>query len=70
MLIDAGVIKAHFYSIILQTELVTTVTFCTTNTTIYVSLLWPTLLLYVIKKFWCQLPEDGEIIVPKQVAAT
>jgi len=39
MLIDAGVIKAHFYSIILQTELVTTVTFCTTNTTIYVSLL-------------------------------
>jgi len=24
-------------------------------------------LLYVVKKFWCQLPEDGEIIAPKHV---
>ena len=35
----------------------------------YVSLLWPILLLYVLKKFLCQLPEDGEIIVPKHVVA-
>jgi hypothetical protein len=24
------------------------------------------LLLYDTKKFWCHLPEDGEIIAPKQ----
>ena len=26
-------------------------------------------LLYVFKKFWCQLPEDGEIIAPKHVGS-
>ena len=37
------------------------VKFCTTDTTTYVCLLWPILLLHVLNKFWCQLPEDGEI---------
>ena len=27
------------------------------------------LLLCVLKKFWCQLPEDGELIAPKHVVA-
>jgi len=26
-------------------------------------------LLYVFNKFWCQLPEDGEIIAPKHVGS-
>ena len=26
-------------------------------------------LLYVVKKFWCQLPEDGEITAPKHVGS-
>jgi hypothetical protein len=26
-------------------------------------------IVYVVKTFWCQLPEDGEIIVTKHVAA-
>jgi hypothetical protein len=34
--------------------------FCTTDTT-YVCLLRTILFLYVLKKFWCQLPEDGNI---------
>lgn len=25
----------------------------------------PILLLYDVEKFWCHLPEDGEIIAPK-----
>ena len=35
----------------------------------YLRLLWPILFLYVSKKFWCQLPEDGEVIGPKHVGA-
>jgi len=27
------------------------------------------LLLFVLKEFWCQLPEDGEIIAPEHVGA-
>jgi len=34
---------------------------CTTDTTTYVCLLWTILLLNVLKKVWCQLPEDGKI---------
>jgi len=30
-------------------------------------LFWPILLLYVLKRFWCQLPKDGEITAPKRV---
>jgi len=37
-----------------------TVQFCTTDTT-YICLLRTILLLYILKKFWCQLPEDGKI---------
>jgi hypothetical protein len=29
----------------------------------------PILMLCVLKKFWYQFPEDGEIIAPKHVAA-
>jgi hypothetical protein len=36
-----------------------------TDTTPYVRLLWPILLPYVLMKFWGQLPEDSEMIVPK-----
>jgi len=37
------------------------VKFCTTDITTYVCLLRAILLLHVLKKFWCQLPEDGKI---------
>jgi hypothetical protein len=30
-------------------------------------LLWPILLSYILNKFWYQLSEDGEIVVPKHV---
>ena len=30
----------------------------------------PVLLMCVLKTFWCQIPEDGDIIAPKPVAAT
>ena len=33
-------------------------------------LLWPILLLCVLKRFWCQLPKDGEITAPKHVGTT
>jgi len=33
----------------------------------YVFLLWPVLLLCVLKKFWFQLAEDDEIIAPKHL---
>ena len=35
----------------------------------YVWLLRPVLLSRVLKKFWCQLPKDGEEIAPKHVGA-
>jgi hypothetical protein len=35
----------------------------------YLFLLWTILFVYVVKKFWCQLPEEGQIITPKHVAA-
>jgi len=35
--------------------------------TLYVCLLWPILLLYVVKKFWCQFPENGKKITSKHV---
>jgi len=34
-----------------------------------VCLLLAILLLYILKKFWCQLPEDGEMIASKHVGA-
>ena len=34
-----------------------------------VCLLWANLLLYILKKICCQLPEDGEMIAPKHVGA-
>jgi len=38
------------------------------DTTTCVCSLWTILLLYVLNKYWCQLPEDGEI-TPKHVGA-
>jgi len=43
--------------------------FCTNYPTIYVCLLWPTLLLYVLNKCWCQLREHGKITAPEHVLA-
>ena len=34
-----------------------------------VCLLWANLLQCILKKIWCQLPEDGEMIAPKHVGA-
>jgi len=45
------------------------VKFCTIDTKTYVCLLCPILLWYVLKKCWCQLPEDGETIAPEHVGA-
>jgi hypothetical protein len=47
----------------------TVLTLCTVCTTTRVRLLWPILLLYVLKKFWCQLPADGVIILLKHEGA-
>jgi hypothetical protein len=41
---------------------------CTTDSTKNVRVFRRTLFQYVSKKFWCQLPEDGEIIALKHVA--
>jgi len=37
------------------------------NSITYVFLLWPILLLCVLKIFWFHLAEDGEIIAPKHL---
>jgi len=39
------------------------------NKHICVVVLWPILLLYVVKKFWSHVSEGGEIIAPKHVGA-
>jgi hypothetical protein len=43
--------------------------FCTVRITTYVFLLWHILLLDVLKKCWCLLPEDGDAIAPKHIGA-
>jgi hypothetical protein len=30
---------------------------------------WSILFLYALNKFWCQLPEDGDIMTPKHVGS-
>lgn len=35
-----------------------------------ITLLWPLLLMCVVRRFWCQLPDDGKIITPKRVGGT
>jgi hypothetical protein len=34
-----------------------------------VCLLLAVLLLYILKKFWCQLPENREMMAPKHIGA-
>jgi hypothetical protein len=41
--------------------------FCTIDTKTYASLLLPVLLLLVLKEWWCQVPEESEIVTPKHV---
>ena len=51
------------YNIIMHIIVTKNCTFCTICITTNVSLLCPIFLLFVLKEFWCQHPEDNEIII-------